>query len=101
MHDHVGLEGLLLDEGLEAHVALEGPDAAVDQHVPLQVGRQRELTSAHVALEALTTLEGERERKRNVQRLFNQRKLVPGAQLVKQGTNDTKVMDLLPGEHTC
>lgn len=43
MHDHVRLEGLLLDEALEADVTLEGPDAVVDQHVPLQVGGQGEL----------------------------------------------------------
>lgn len=37
------LERLLLDEALEADVTLEGPDAVVDQHVPLQVGRECEL----------------------------------------------------------
>lgn len=41
--DHVRLERLLLDEALEADVTLEGPDAVVDQHVPLQVGGEREL----------------------------------------------------------
>lgn len=38
VHDHVRFQGLLLDEGLEADVALEGPHAGVDQHVSLQVG---------------------------------------------------------------
>lgn len=28
--DHVGLQGLFLDEGLEADVTLEGSDAGVD-----------------------------------------------------------------------
>lgn len=58
MHDHVGLQGLLLDEGLEADVALEGPDAGVDQHVSLQVGRQGELSGADVAFEFFHTLMG-------------------------------------------
>ena len=56
MHDHVGFEGLLLDEALEADVALEGSDAVVDQHVALQVGGQRELTGAHVTLVSLHPL---------------------------------------------
>lgn len=34
----MGLEGLFLDEALEAYVTLEGPDAVVDEHMPLQVG---------------------------------------------------------------
>ena len=55
--DHVGFEGLLLDEGLEADVALEGPHAGVDQHVPLQVGREGELSGTHLALEFFHTLE--------------------------------------------
>ena len=54
--DHVGFEGLLLDEALEADVALEGSDAVVDQHVALQVGGQRELTGAHVTLVSLHPL---------------------------------------------
>lgn len=58
MHDHVGLQGLLLDEGLEADVALEGPHAGVDQHVSLQVGRQGELSGADVAFEFFHTLMG-------------------------------------------
>lgn len=52
------LEGLLLDEALEAHVTLEGSDAVVYEHVPLQVGRQRELARAHVTLVALDALHG-------------------------------------------
>ena len=57
MDDHVGLEGLLLDEGLEADVTLEWPYAGVDQHVPLQVGRKGELSGTHLALEFFHTLE--------------------------------------------
>lgn len=41
--NHVRLEGLLLNEALEADVTLEWSDAVVDEHVPLQVGRQGEL----------------------------------------------------------
>lgn len=51
-------QGLLLDEGLEADVALEGPYAGVDQHVSLQVGRQGELSGANVTLEFFHTLGG-------------------------------------------
>lgn len=53
------LEGLLLDEALETHVTLERPNAVVDEHVPLQVGRQRELARAHVALVAFCPLQTE------------------------------------------
>lgn len=55
--NHVRLESLLLDEAFEAHVTLEGPDAVVDEHVPLQVGRQRELARAHVTLVAFDSLQ--------------------------------------------
>lgn len=58
VHDHVRLQGLLLDEGLEADVALEGPDAGVDQHVSLQVGGQGELPGADVAFKFFHTLVG-------------------------------------------
>lgn len=61
MDDHVRLERLLLDEALEADVTLEGPDAVVDQHVPLQVGRERELPRAHVTLVALHALHTDRK----------------------------------------
>lgn len=54
--NHVCLEGLLLDEALEAHMTLERSDAVVDEHVPLQVGRQRELARAHVTLVAFNPL---------------------------------------------
>lgn len=57
MDDHVCFQGLLLDEGLEADVALEGPHTGVDQHVPLEIGRQGELSGAHVTLELFHTLE--------------------------------------------
>lgn len=54
--NHVRFKSLLLDKGLEAHVALEGPHAGVDQHVSLQVGRQGELSGAHVTFEFFHTL---------------------------------------------
>lgn len=43
VNNHVCLECLFLDEALEADMTLEGPYAVVDQHVPLQVGRECEL----------------------------------------------------------
>lgn len=49
-------EGLFLDKGLEADVALEGPHAGMDQHVSLQVGRQGELSGTDVTLEFFHTL---------------------------------------------
>ena len=52
----MGLERLFLDEALEADVTLERPDAVVDEHVPLQVGGQGELSGAHVALVAFHPL---------------------------------------------
>ena len=52
----MGLEGLLLHEGLETDVTLVGPDAGVDQHVPLHVSLQGELPAAHLALELLHAL---------------------------------------------
>lgn len=58
VYNHVGLEGLLLHEGLEADVALVGPNAGVDQHVPLHVGLQGELPATHLALELLHALWG-------------------------------------------
>ena len=53
----MGLEGLLLDEALEADVTLEGSDAVVDEHVPLQVGRQGELSGTHLTLVSLHPLQ--------------------------------------------
>lgn len=58
VHDHVRFQGLLLDEGLEADVALEGPHAGVDQHVSLQVGRQGKLSGADITFEFFHTLMG-------------------------------------------
>lgn len=58
VHDHVRFQSLLLDKGLEADVALEGPHAGVDQHVSLQVGRQGELSGADVTFEFFHTLMG-------------------------------------------
>lgn len=57
------LEGLLLDEALEADVTLEGSDAVVDEHVPLQVGRQGELPRTHVTLVAFHPLQSPNTRK--------------------------------------
>ena len=54
----MGLEGLLLHEGLETDVTLVGPDAGVDQHVPLHVRLQGELPAAYLALELLHALWG-------------------------------------------
>ena len=54
----MGLEGLLLHEGLETDVTLVGPDAGVDQHVPLHVSLQGELSATHLALELLHALWG-------------------------------------------
>lgn len=51
------LEGLFLDEAFEAHMTLEGPDAVVDEHMPLQVCREGELSGAHVALVAFHPLQ--------------------------------------------
>lgn len=56
MHDHVGLQGLFLDEAFEADVTLEGPDAVVDEHMPLEVGRQCELSGTYVTLVAFHPL---------------------------------------------
>lgn len=58
VHDHVRFQGLLLDKGLEADVALEGPHTGVDQHVSLQVGGQGELSGADVTFEFFHTLMG-------------------------------------------
>lgn len=52
----MGLEGLLLHKGLEADVALVGPDTGVDQHVAFHVGLQGELPATYLTLELLHTL---------------------------------------------
>lgn len=49
-------KSLLLDKGLEADMALEGPHAGMDQHVSLQVGGQGELSGTNVTLEFFHTL---------------------------------------------
>lgn len=56
MNNHVGLECLFLDEALEADVTLERPYTVVYQHMPLQVGRQRELPRTHLTLVAFHSL---------------------------------------------
>lgn len=53
----MSFEGLLLDEALEADVTLEGSDAVVDEHVPLQVGGQGELPGTHFTLVAFHPLQ--------------------------------------------
>lgn len=53
----MGLERLFLDEALEADVTLERSDAVVDEHVPLQVGREGELPGTHVTLVSFHALE--------------------------------------------
>lgn len=35
VYNHVGFKGLLLNKGLKADVALEGPHTGMDQHVSL------------------------------------------------------------------
>lgn len=50
-----------MDKSLEADVALERPDAGVDQHVSLQVGRQCKLSGAHVTLELFHALGRQKE----------------------------------------
>lgn len=57
MDDHVGLQGLLLDEAFEADMTLEGSDAVVDEHVPLEVSRQGELSGTYFTLVALHSLQ--------------------------------------------
>lgn len=59
----MGLEGLFLDEAFEADVTLEWPHAVVDEHVPLQVGRQSELSGTHVTLVAFHPLQSPNRRK--------------------------------------
>lgn len=66
----MGLEGLFLDEALEANVTLEGPDAVVDEHMPLQVGRQGELSGTHVTLVAFHPLQSaKRRRQRSISQI--------------------------------
>lgn len=48
--NHVSFKSLFLNEGFKTDVALERSHTGVDQHVPLQIGRQSELTRAHVTL---------------------------------------------------
>lgn len=58
----MGLECLLLHKGLEADVALVGPDAGVDQHVALHIGLQCEFSATHLTLELLHALGRQRYR---------------------------------------
>lgn len=60
----MGLEGLFLDEALEADVTLEWPHTVVDEHVPLQVGRQSELSGTHVTLVAFHPLQSPNRKNR-------------------------------------
>lgn len=52
----MGLEGLLLDKALEAHVALVGPYVGVDEDMALHIGQQGELTAADATLVLLHAL---------------------------------------------
>lgn len=63
--DHVSLESLLLDEALEAHVALVGPYVGVDEDVALHVGQQCELAAADATLVLLHPLESKNMRGEN------------------------------------
>lgn len=58
--DHVSLESLLLDETLEAHVALVGPYVGMDEDMTLHVGQQGELTTTDATLMLLHPLKNER-----------------------------------------
>lgn len=60
MDDHVSLESLFLDETLEAHVALVGPDVGVDEDMTLHVGQQGELATTDATLVLLHPLGSER-----------------------------------------
>lgn len=78
VHDHVRFQGLLLHEGLEADMALEGPHAGVDQHVPLQVGGQGELPGADVAFEFFHTLKKKKSKSKEVFSLIWPVRCLPG-----------------------
>lgn len=65
----MGLEGLFLDEALEADVTLERPHAVVDEHVPLQVGGQGELSGTHVTLVAFHSLQSANRTKGSISRI--------------------------------
>lgn len=67
----MGFQGLLLDEGLEADMTLKGPDTGMDQHVPPQVCRQRELARTYITLEALRSLRINRKKQRLVRMMYN------------------------------
>lgn len=64
-------KGLLLDKGLEADMALEGPHTGMDQHVSLQVGRQGELSGTDITLEFLHTLGKQKPNKQTNKKLFS------------------------------
>lgn len=54
--NHVCFKRLLLNEGLEADVALERAHTGVNQHMSLQVGGEGEFARTHVAFVFLHTL---------------------------------------------
>ena len=62
--DHVGLERLLLDKALEAHVALVRPDVGVDKNMALHVGQQRELATTDPTLVLLHPLVEEEQQQK-------------------------------------
>lgn len=56
----MGLEGLLLDKTLEAHVTLIRPYVGVDEDVTLHVSQQGKLSTADATLVLLHPLKKER-----------------------------------------
>lgn len=58
VHDHMGLQRLLLHEALEAQVTLVRPDVGVDQHMSLHVGQQGELPPTDATFVLLYALQG-------------------------------------------
>lgn len=56
----MGLEGLLLDKTLEAHVTLIRPYVGVDEDVTFHVGQQGKLSTTDATLVLLHPLKNER-----------------------------------------
>lgn len=59
----MGLKRLFLDKALETDMTLERSDAVVDEHMPLQVGREGELPGTHVTLVPFHPLQNPNRRK--------------------------------------
>lgn len=58
--DHVRLECLFLDETLEAHVTLVGPNVGMNEDMALHVGQQGEFTTTNTAFMFLHPFVSER-----------------------------------------